>query len=57
MFPQFLSASGSFPFGCRLSRDPFSYRYLVNTMVTKPGQSAIAFPKNEPMWVEGSERV
>src|ERR1700676_4261110 len=48
---------GSLPFGCWLSADPFSYRCLVMKTVTRtPVQSAIAFPKNDPQWVEGFDR-
>ena len=43
--------------GCLLSLEPFSYRYLVKTTVTStPVQSAMALPKNEPMWVDGLDR-
>src|SRR5271167_1756626 len=48
------AADRAFSLGCLLSVDPFSYRCLVITIVIKtPVQSAIAFPKNEPMWVLG----
>src|ERR1035437_4330108 len=51
------TAEGNLPFGCLLSAEPFSYRNFVITIVTKtPVQSAMAFPKNEPMWVEGLEQ-
>src|SRR2546421_2538698 len=44
--------------GERLSAEPFSYRYLVATTVTTtPVQSAMAFPKKEPMCVCGLERL
>src|SRR5204863_8518824 len=52
-----MTADGNLPFGCLLSAEPFSYRSLVNTTVNNtPVQSAIAFPKNEPMLVDGSDR-
>src|SRR5204863_9999245 len=52
-----MTADGNLPFGCLLSAESFSYRCLVNTTVNNtPVQSAIAFPKNEPMWVDGSDR-
>src|SRR5713101_7903387 len=44
--------------GRRLSAEHFSYKYLVaNTMTTTPDQSAIALPKNEPIWVLGLETL
>jgi len=44
--------------GRRLSADPFSYKYLVaNIMTTTPDQSAIALPKNDPIWVPGLETL
>src|SRR5437588_1351173 len=44
--------------GRRLSAEPFSYRYLVaRTITSNPVQSAIAFPKNDPIWVLGSETL
>jgi hypothetical protein len=44
--------------GRRLSAEPFSYKYLVAiTMTTTPDQSAIALPKNEPIWVLGLETL
>src|SRR3981081_4569578 len=49
-------AEANLPFGRLLSVDPFSYRCLVMTTVTKtPVQSAMAFPKNDPKWVAGLE--
>jgi hypothetical protein len=54
---QLITADGNILFGCLLSAEPISYRNFVITIVTKtPVQSAIAFPKNEPSWVEGSEQ-
>ena len=44
--------------GRRLSAEPFSYKYLVaNIITTTPVQSAIALPKNEPIWVRGLETL
>src|SRR5271157_5763157 len=44
--------------GFLLSADPLSCRCLVKMTVTStPDQSAMALPKNEPRWVEGSARV
>jgi hypothetical protein len=44
--------------GRRLSAEPLSYKYLAaHTMTTTPDQSAIAFPKNEPLWVLGLETL
>ena len=44
--------------GRQLSAEPFSYQYLVAmTMTTTPDQSAIALPKNEPIWVPGLETL
>src|SRR5690242_9914290 len=44
--------------GRRLSAEPFSYRYFVaRTITSNPVQSAMAFPKNEPIWVLGSETL
>src|ERR1017187_696402 len=54
------SSTGDFqmPFGFLLSADPFSYRCLVmRTVTSTPVQSAIALPKNEPRWVDGSDRM
>src|SRR5690349_673592 len=48
---------GSLPRGCLLSAEPFSYRRLVaKAMATRPVQSAMALPKNDPAWVSGEER-
>src|SRR5579872_448967 len=42
--------------GRLLSDDPFSYKnFVITTVTTTPLQSAIAFPKNDPQCVDGSE--
>src|SRR5579864_9348917 len=44
--------------GFRLSAEPTSYMYLVAiTVTTRPVQSAMALPKNDPQWVLGFEWI
>src|SRR5512133_1053868 len=49
---------GRMPLGCLLWAEPFSYRrFVAKAMTTRPVQSAMALPKNDPAWVAGEERA